>query len=84
MNQRSQIVILEQHLVGALLSTHVSLSVVKPSQFFNERPPKKRLSKAEFSFLRSPQNYQLQFFLRYSVPSSMMNVLAAVSPNSGA
>jgi hypothetical protein len=60
-----------------------ALPIAIVPKFFNERPPKKRLSKAEFSFLRSPQNYQLQFFLRYSVPSSMMNVLAAVSPNSG-
>lgn len=59
-----------------------ALPIAIVPKFFNERPPKKRLSKAEFSFLRSPQNYQLQFFLRYSVPSSMMNVLAAVSPNS--
>lgn len=58
-----------------------ALPIAVVPRFFNEHPPTKRLSKAEFSFLRSPQNYQLQFFLRYSVPSSMLNVLAAVSPN---
>jgi hypothetical protein len=58
-----------------------ALPIAIVPKFFNEHPPTKRLSKAEFNFLRSPQNYQLQFFLRYSVPSSMLNVLAAVSPN---
>ena len=65
---------------------HASSSAEKPTTwdiptryippYFNAHPPKKRMGTAEFFFVRSPQMYQLAFFLRYSIPSTLLSTLA--------
>lgn len=44
--------------------------------FFTRYPPPRAISPVSFRFLRSPQMYQIAFFLQYSVPSTILNTLA--------
>jgi len=44
--------------------------------FFSRYPPPRAVGPVSFRFLRSPQMYQIAFFLQYSVPSTILNTLA--------
>jgi len=46
------------------------------TQWFRQHKPEQALSPAKFRFISSPQEYQIQFFLRYSVPSSVLGYLS--------
>lgn len=46
------------------------------AQWFRQHQPEQALSPAKFRFISSPQEYQIQFFLRYSVPSSVLGYLS--------
>mmetsp|Transcript_15877 Transcript_15877/g.31108 ORF Transcript_15877/g.31108 Transcript_15877/m.31108 type:complete len:1225 (+) Transcript_15877:37-3711(+) len=45
-------------------------------KWFQTHPLQARVAPSKFRFIQSPQEYQIQFFLNYSVPSSILNVLA--------
>lgn len=69
-----------------LLVLHASTSTQHPKRwghsmypvvdYFTQHPAPRRLGKPTFKFIPSPQEYQLQFFLRYSIPSSILGTLA--------
>lgn len=46
--------------------------------YFTSNPPDKQLSAPGFNMITSPQEYQLQFFLRYSIPSALLNTISAI------
>lgn len=47
-------------------------------KYFHNNPPPRAIAPAEFSFARTPQMYQLRFFLQYSIPSSLLNTISLV------
>ena len=52
------------------------------TKYFLAHPAQRRLSDPSFKFIGSPQQYQIEFFLRYSVPSTLMNTLAPLATKS--
>ena len=69
--------------------SHAALSTVKPwrwshamrvlPRFCNERMPDRALSsKVEFDMIKSPALFELHMFLRYSLPSSLLNAISVV------
>ena len=51
-------------------------------KYFVEHPAQRALGPPSFRMISSPQNYQIQFFLNYSVPSTVLNTLATVGTRS--
>ncbi len=47
-------------------------------QYWPRHPPTRAIAPSQFSMIVTPQAYQLKFFLTYSVPSALFNVLASV------
>ena len=47
-------------------------------KYFLQHPAQRRLGTPSFKMIPSPQNYQLQFFMHYSVPSALLNVTAPI------
>lgn len=47
-------------------------------KYYQEFPPSKRLGAPEFKFTRSPQEFQANFFLKYSIPSTILSTIALV------
>ena len=47
-------------------------------KYFLQHPAQRRLAPPTFKMIPSPQNYQLQFFMHYSVPSALLNVTAPI------
>lgn len=45
-------------------------------EFWAKHPPPGNVSSPDFRFITNPQGYQLMFFLKYSVPSALLNTLA--------
>ena len=51
-------------------------------KYFIEHPAQRRLGPPSFRMIPSPQNYQIQFFLNYSVPSALLNSIAPIATRS--
>ena len=78
------------HQSGRVLVLHAATSSERPMywgnacqvvvKYFVQHPAARRLAPPSFRMIASPQNYQIQFFLNYSVPSALLNSLSPIAP----